>query len=105
MSAGWNLPDGLHPFDVPHNGPAARLFDRQWREAIAEIEKQTREDLIARCRLPGDARSAYLEYCREIHICSVSQYVDLLEQIDAKLWRDTYDLWLRASIENGKEPA
>lgn len=106
MSDGWNLPDGVHPFEVPHNGPASRLFDRQWREAVAEIEKQTRDDLIARCRIRGsDVRKSFLEYCAEIHVTTVEQYVDLLERIDAKLWRDTYDLWMRASIENGKEPA
>lgn len=93
----------VHAADLPGNSIAAEHFERTWRANVAEVTAEAKADLIARCRQPGQARSGYLEYCSEVHIATVPQYVDMLEMIDAKAWRDAYDMHMRASIEQGRE--
>ena len=96
MSAG--LPDGCLPHMLPSNSTAAELFDRHCELYAREIKQLARDDLQARCIMPGPARSGYLDYCAEHGICSVIDYVAELEQIDALEWQRTVALWERVQF-------
>lgn len=91
MSAG--LPDGTLPHMLPGNDPASALFERQWSMYSEEIKQQARDDLQARCIMPGATRRGYIDYCADHGLMSVLDYVSELERIDALEWQRTVHLW------------
>lgn len=91
------LPDGCLPHMLPSNSTAEETFDRHCEAFAKDIEQQAREDLYARCILPSETRSAYLDYCGDHGICSVIDYVAALEKINAREWQLTHELWQRVS--------
>lgn len=99
MSAG--LPDGCLPHMLPGNDAASDLFERQWSLYSEEIKQNARDDLLARCIMPGPSRSGYLDFCAEHGICSVIDYVAALEQIDALEWQRTVAMWERVQFHGG----
>ena len=92
------LPDSIGAADLPGNDAASEMFERQWSLYSEEIKQNARDDLQARCIMPGPARSGYLDYCAEHGICSVIDYVAALEQINALEWQRTVALWERAQF-------
>ena len=97
----FGLPDGIHPLDLPGNGPASELQSREWelnREAVLE---QARIELIAQCGVKSPAHSAYLDYVSARGICTRTQFVLALERANAELWLAAVDRVWRSQFSSG----
>lgn len=64
-----------------------RLFEREYHERIAE---DTRAALIEACTTNQSVTAAFREYDAEHGPVTPTQFVSMLEQIDAQIWSDEY---------------
>lgn len=84
---GWNLPDGVHPFDIPGNSRAEELRDIHYAIVRLEVEKQARDDLTALCKVPGVFRNLYLSRVSSDGIVSPVEFVRELQERDDCVWQ------------------
>ena len=74
-------------YDMPgmESAPVADMLDAEHEAVLA----QARDALAASCLRPGDMAHGWREYCAEHGPMMPTQYVAVLESLNAAIWQDT----------------